>query len=280
MPARKTLLRGAQCKRIVTLAAALWFGLGLGLTDATAHDFWIEPLNFRPKTGEKVPLPLRVGQHFKGDTVLYVPESFLRYVVAGADGEQPVTGQRGDDPAGSFTAGTGLHVVGLHTKTFEVTFDSLTEFEKYLVSEGLERNLALAGKRWRLRSGVLEIYSRCAKSFIRAGNTAAAWADHVFGFPLELVAESDPFASGPERTLRVQLLYRGKPLESALIVAFNKTNPSDKVNARTDKNGRVTLALTRSGTWLVTSVHMIPAPLLSRADWESFWASLTFELPH
>jgi hypothetical protein len=29
--------------------------------------------------------------------------------------------------------------------------------------------------------------------------------------------------------------------------------------------------------WLVKSVHMIPG---AKADWESYWASLTFELPN
>jgi len=31
--------------------------------------------------------------------------------------------------------------------------------------------------------------------------------------------------------------------------------------------------------WLVKAVHMIPLPKDGDADWESFWASLTFELP-
>jgi hypothetical protein len=30
--------------------------------------------------------------------------------------------------------------------------------------------------------------------------------------------------------------------------------------------------------WLIKAVHMIPAPAGSKAEWASFWASLTFEL--
>jgi hypothetical protein len=30
--------------------------------------------------------------------------------------------------------------------------------------------------------------------------------------------------------------------------------------------------------WLIKAVHMIPAPSGANADWESFWASVTFEL--
>jgi uncharacterized GH25 family protein len=63
------------------------------------------------------------------------------------------------------------------------------------------------------------------------------------------------------------------------VVAFNKQAPLDKLKLHTDKDGRVVFRLNKPGIWLITSVHMMPRPLLSRGDWESFWASLTFELP-
>ena len=40
-----------------------------------------------------------------------------------------------------------------------------------------------------------------------------------------------------------------------------------------------TFDLTPPGVWLVKAVHMVPAPAASGADWESLWASLTFEVP-
>jgi uncharacterized GH25 family protein len=79
--------------------------------------------------------------------------------------------------------------------------------------------------------------------------------------------------------LRLQLRYLGRPLENALVVAFNKADPLTKLKARTDAAGHATFKLARPGVWLVTSVHMIPQPWYVRADWESFWASLTFERP-
>jgi uncharacterized GH25 family protein len=63
------------------------------------------------------------------------------------------------------------------------------------------------------------------------------------------------------------------------VVAFNKADPLAKLKMRTDKDGRAEFELPRRGVWLVTSVHMIPAPLLSGYDWKSLWASLTFESP-
>ena len=45
-----------------------------------------------------------------------------------------------------------------------------------------------------------------------------------------------------------------------------------------DAKGNVTLRLARSGLWLVKAVHMAAAPPDAGVDWESWWASLTFEL--
>ncbi|MDH3562311.1 MAG: DUF4198 domain-containing protein, partial [Gammaproteobacteria bacterium] len=69
------------------------------------------------------------------------------------------------------------------------------------------------------------------------------------------------------------------PLSDALVVAFSKTEPTAKLKGRTDVNGRVEFIIPRPGVWLVTSVHMVPAPFLSGFDWKSAWASLTFERP-
>lgn len=75
-----------------------------------------------------------------------------------------------------------------------------------------------------------------------------------------------------------QLLYEGKPLPGALVVAINHADRLKKLAARSDKTGRVRLDLP-TGIWLVKAVHMVPAPAGSGADWESLWASLTFERP-
>jgi uncharacterized GH25 family protein len=243
---------------------------------ATAHDFWIEPQAFRPKPGTAVPLRLFVGQDFKGDSVPYFPQKFERYIAAGPAGTQPIPGVLGDEPAGSVTpAAPGLYVIGLHTRPDSVSFDTPEEFEQYLLKEGLERNLVLHQRRHKAGKKIGESYFRCAKSLIAAG-TAGTEVDRVLGFPLELIAETNPYLT---RTLRLRLLYQGKPLSGALVVAFNKAEPLAKLKARTDDNGRVEFILPRSGVWLVTSVHMIPASFFSGYDWESLWASLTFERP-
>jgi uncharacterized GH25 family protein len=262
-------------------ARALLAPVLLGATFAHAHDFWIEPASFRPAVGVAVPLRLYVGQHFKGDTVIYLPELFERYSTVGPDGEKPIAGIAGDDPAGSFTPKrAGLHIVVYRGTVTSVSFDNEPEFERYLGTEGLERVRTLRNYRApRADKPVVELYSRCSKALVAAGGATAGAIDRVLGLRLELIAEKDPYTRGAARALPVRLLFENKPLADALVVAFNKAEPMEKIKLRTDRDGRAVVKLARPGTWLVTSVHMFPAPATSRADWESVWASLTFEVP-
>jgi uncharacterized GH25 family protein len=265
---RAQFMRNSRHLLIAALLIMAW--------PAAAHDFWIEPQAFRPKPGTAVGVRLFVGQDFKGDSVPYFPQKFERYIVNGPAGTQPIPGVLGDEPAGTVTpVAPGLYVIGLHTKPDSVSFDTPEEFEQYLLKEGLERNLALHQRRHKAGKKIEETYFRCAKSLIAAGAVGEE-TDRAFGFPLELIAETNPYLT---RTLRLRLLYQDKPLSGALVVAFNKAEPLAKLKARTDDNGRVEFILPRSGVWLVTSVHMIPASFFSGDDWESLWASLTFERP-
>ncbi len=245
---------------------------------AGAHEYWIEPASFRPSVGQKVPLRLVVGQDFRGESQIFLPALFDRYAVVGPGGEQVVTGTAGDDPAGHFTpTRLGLHVVVFHSNLATVNFDSRAEFERYLDKEGLEHVRSLPDyERLVNRKIIRERYSRNAKSLVNVG--PATVADRVVGLPLELVAERNPAVGGQHGDFPVRLMHKGKPLSGALVIAFQRTSPVTRITARTDANGRALLPLRKPGLWLVSAVHLAPAPRLAREEWESRWTSLTFEL--
>ena len=257
--------------------AGLSLLIALAATPALAHEYWIEPASFRPTVGQKVPLRLYVGQDFRGESQIFLPQLFDRYSVVGPGGEQAVAGTAGDDPAGRFTpAQPGLHVVVFHSNLATVNFNTRAEFERYLDKEGLERVRALPGyERLVSRQIIRERYSRNAKSLIIIGS--AAEVDRIVGLPLELIAERNP-ASGGRGAFPVRLLHKGQPLQGALVIAFQRTNPVTRITARTDQDGRARLPLRNPGLWLVSAVHLAPAPRFAREEWESLWASLTFEL--
>lgn len=247
---------------------------------AWSHDFWIEPGFFRTTPGARIPIRLYVGQNFAGETIPRFPDRIVRFVSAGPAGEQPIPGVLGDDPAGIVVpAAAGLYIIALHTKPEEVIFDSAEEFEHYLRMEGLERNLALQQQRARPGKKIHETYFRCAKSLVATGGFEEHTGDKALGLPLELIAETNPYRPGKNQKLKLRLLYQGKPLDGALVVLSNKAQPLAKLRARTGRDGQVEFTLPQRGVWLATAVHMIPAPLFATEDWNSLWASLTFEIP-
>lgn len=249
---------------------------------ARAHDFWIEPSTFTPAPGQRVAMRLRVGQGLQGDPVPRDPALVVRFVTVGPSGEAPVAGVPNTEPAG-FTAfpAAGLYTVAFESRRAPVELDG-AKFESYLKEEGLESIAALRARKGRSGAGAKEVFSRCAKSLIAAGGAAGPGFDRVLGQRLELVAEKNPYGFKGSGELPVRLLYEGKPLAGALIVAIRRGQPgapAAKVAVRSDAKGRATLKLDKPGLWMVKAVHMIPAPPDSGAEWESFWASLTFALP-
>jgi uncharacterized GH25 family protein len=244
-----------------------------------AHDLWIEPSAFMPAPGTRLAVRLFIGQLFRGDVFPRDPKYLVRFAVIGSGGEAPIPGVPDTDPAGFLVSGRpGLYELVYTSRHAEVELDA-AKFEKYLAEEGLDKISALRARSGRSAAPAKEIYSRCAKSLIAVGEDAGSGHDRVLGLTLELIPEQNPYTLAAGQELPVRLLYRGQPLAGAKVAAVPKDQPARMVAARTDAQGRVRLRLGGAGVWLLKAVHMIAAPPGSGADWESFWASLTFALP-
>src|SRR5579884_1881873 len=241
-----------------------------------AHDMWIEPTMFWPQTGQIVGVRLRVGQDFLGDPLPRDPALVNQFIVEDGSGRRPVIGRDGRDPAGYLrVADSGLLVVGYYSNPSSVELEA-DIFNQYLKDEGLDAIAALRARRNQTNAKSHEMFSRCAKSLVLSGPPSESQADRRLGFPLELVAEKNPYTTPAGQDLPVRLTYENRPLVGALVIAMNRQNPMDKLKARTDKEGRVRFRLPSNGMWLIKSVHMMPAPADTHADWQSYWASLTF----
>jgi hypothetical protein len=255
--------------------------LALGLAVAPpllAHDVWIEPTSFSPLPGQSVGVRLRVGVNLVGDPVPRIPGLVNQFVVAAEADRRPVVGSDGADPAGIVRiAAPGLHVIGYHSNPSRIELPA-QKFNDYLKEEGLESIIALRASRGESDALARELYARCAKSLVLSGPASDAQADRRLGFPLELVAERNPYALRAGEPLPVRLHWGNRPLAGALVVAQNASDPSRRVEARTDRDGRVALPLPAidGGMWLVKAVHMVTAPAGWDAEWSSYWASLTF----
>jgi len=260
----------------IVLAAAL-----LVAHRASAHDFWIVSSTFRPAVGDRVTASLQVGQKLNGEPLPRIPPLIERFFLKGDGGvERPFVGRPGADPAGISLIGEGgLHWIGYQSNPYPVALEA-AKFEDYLRDEGLETIIESRKKNGQSAAPGRERFYRCAKALL---DTPSAAPSTLFatplGFTLEIVPGRNPYALRPGGELPLSVSFRGKPAANILVVAMNKGEPEKAIRARTDGKGRVTLRVPHGGFWLIKAVHMEPAPADSGVDWESWWASITFELP-
>jgi uncharacterized GH25 family protein len=259
---------------------AIWTAMAvLAAGEARAHDFWIEPASYAPAVGAVIPIRLRVGEHFAGEPFVRKPDRIEWFAAVGPKGESPVPGEAGAEPAGSLSIDTpGIHVIGYRSRQSFIEL-SASQFDQYLKEEGLGRILELRAAHGDKSGKARELYSRSAKSLVSAGAAKAGGHDRVLGFPLELVPEINPYSLDGRGALPIRLLFRGSPLAGAQVQAISHQDPRVVVTVLTDAGGRATLRLDRPGAWLVKTIHMYELTDRSKADWESLWATLTFEVP-
>jgi len=265
---------------------------------ATAHEFWLELSKWRPEIGDLVHVNLRVGEQFQGQPVVRDASRFRSFTLIDPEGEaSDIVGLDGRDPAGVVRADEpGLHIAVYHG-TQRFIEHEVEGFESYLMHDGLDsiiesRRRATAGQDGEV---VRETYSRCCKALMIGGSGPHAGYDRAVGLPLEIIPVMDPFGNGvsaeaDERpappVIQYSVRFHDKPIEGVLVVAVNDRSPNEKHASRTDERGHVHLPTTAGGRWLVSCVHMEDATGRvyrtesgeeAKADYESFWASLTFE---
>jgi hypothetical protein len=274
------------------LVAAFAF---LTTTTVLAHEFWLEAPRFRLQTGQTVNVHTFVGADFKGEhwtTKATKIQRLVRYGPAPGDSTSltPTSPSEADTFRTDFYfRQPGTHVVLLRSTNSFIELPA-EQFTAYLREEGLDYALKLRQENDQMAKPGRETYRRCAKTLIQVGEAAAtalvtdSACRHVYGLPLELVPEQNPYRLAADKALTVRVLRAGKPAFGAAVQVWQRQPgglPTTHYTTRANQNGRILLRLSGPGPYLLAAVEMgvSPAKLRDRADWQSTWASLTFAGP-
>jgi len=261
-------------------AAAAGLGLLVVLiAPVSAHEFWIEPEVFKNEPSAPIVADLRVGQHFRGSSFPYLRSQFVSFRVTDSAGARDIKGDEGDTPAATIrSAKRGLNVISYLASPYSLELNKREDFISYLEQEGLGWVVEAHKRRGLPQSSFTEEYSRCAKALVQVGEPSASDHDFVTGMPLELIAGKNPYVTPHVPELPVTLLWHGKPIGDIQIRVFQDNGTVTETTTQTDSAGRAVIALQGGGKFLLSAVHMQEAPPGRNAAWESYWASLTFEI--
>lgn len=270
----------------VTLSALL-------ATTALAHEFWLESPRFHLQPGQTMNVHPFIGANFKGESWTTKAAKIQRLVRYGPTDSTDLTPSDFTDTDTFRTAFTfnqpGTHVVLLRSTNSFIELPA-DQFTAYLREEGLDYALKLRQENDQMALPGRETYRRCAKTLVQVGSAAAtslasdSACRHIYGLPLELVPEQNPYRLAADKALTVRVFRNGKPAFGTAVQVWQRQPgglPTTHFTTRTNQNGRVLLRLSGPGPYLLAAVDMSAAPtkLRNRADWQSTWASLTFAGP-
>lgn len=184
------------------------------------------------------------------------------------------------------TGAPGTYVIGVSTKPRVFTLGA-QEFDDYLAHDGvldiLEERRAEASP-----DSVTERYSKHVKAIAQVGDARSDEFSIALEYPIELIPLQNPYELGVGDDLEVRLELGREPVANQLVYASYEGHHAHAdaeghehttaVTTRTDDRGVARIPLSAAGKWFVRTIHMVETTSEPDVDYESNWATLTFEI--
>jgi len=242
------------------------------------------PQKFFVRAGDKVEVSINSGDSFPESEVAPRLSRLEELKVISVKGDRVLTDLRVVGKAAIADAAidaTGTLIVAVRTAPNLIELEP-KQFEKYISAEGLVEFVRSRANPARAGKSVRERYTKFAKALLVSGE-ADDFYRHPVGYTLEIVPEKDPYLARQGDNLPVQVWLRGKPaqnlqLEATHLERARGGTAAKKIIGRTGADGRVTVPVAVAGKWRLHTIFMEPCTDPGAAQWESYWASLTFEV--
>lgn len=262
-------------KRKIFLSIFALFILSVSL----AHEFWLQPLKFLLKSGEKLDIRIFVGEGFKGEPWSGTKDKIVKLTHYGTGIEESVIDNVLDsDPKRIPLAfnQAGNHLIAFNNQNKPIKLEA-EKFNAYLKEEGLDAALNFRKEHDELNKEGRELYQRCVKTLVQVGDKQDDTFGKNTGMKLELIPKQNPYALRSNQALTFFVLFENQPLPNALVLLWHHTNGHTTVKkVRSNATGEVTFPLQKNGRWMISTVQMVPHLNPQEADWQSYWGSYTF----
>jgi len=270
--------RSAPRSPVRSVLALLLFLPALGF----AHDLWILPGKYRLRVDEVTRVFVNNGDVFPESLTLLAEHRLSEVLSVSSAGELPISEFRVDGKSLTFDFGSaapGAHVIALGTRPRTVRMNG-ADFEEYLAEEGLSQVAAIRKELGQSGAPAVERYTKWAKAVVDVGEESGAGGDWsvTAGQTFEIVPLDHPNRVSPGGSLRLRVLLDGEPLAGVGIVGSRASGAVREIVSSTDERGEAEVKVTAPGRWHVRAIHMIRIENDPEVSWESYWATLTFDV--
>lgn len=271
--------------------------LGIMTVAATAtlfaHDFWLVPNALRYAPNAPMEILGQSGSRFptSGGPTQLAQVADARLVGRSSDEkvtDLSVAGKSLMLRHKPTAAGQYVVTVSLAARNARTTPERL---QRYIALEGapeLAERYAKEGKYPKVDS-VTQTSAKFAKTIVEVGERGSRAFDRTVGHLLELVPLDDPSAAKPGGTVRVRLLFRGRPVPNVHLRAgwgspdAVSAEPPSGPPAKPDQvivtgaNGVASVSITEAGLWNVRTLYA-EAMAGMPEHWEVYFSTMVFSV--
>jgi uncharacterized GH25 family protein len=247
-----------------------------------AHDLWILPGKYRLRVDEVTRVFVNNGDVFPESLTLLGEHRLTEVLSVSSAGELPISEFRVDGKSLTFefqSAAAGSHLILLDTRPRTVRMKA-ADFEGYLAEEGLTAITQMRKDLGETGEPAVERYTKWAKAVVDVGDepgSDAPWAESA-GQTFEIVPLDHPNRVQPGASLRLRVLLEGEPVAGVSVTGARASGPAREIRTSTDERGELVVTVTAPGRWYVRALHMIRLEGDPEVSWESYWATLSFEV--
>ena len=155
-------------------------------------------------------------------------------------------------------------------------------FNKYIFLEGYTNAQNAREQSGTQKTKGRERYTRYLKTILQIGEPRTENALKPIGHRIEIIPLKNPYSLHLNEDLDVRVVYEGSPLPNhkvmATYISYSDIPEDYAQTVLTDQDGIARFRINQKAIWMIRSNVMIPRVNDPNADWESFWANLTFQM--
>ncbi|MES2774066.1 MAG: DUF4198 domain-containing protein [Bacteroidota bacterium] len=253
---------------------------------ASAHEFWLEPQKFSYQAGDKIFLRWLVGENFTGvnwggnkekTVTLRAFSNNYQY-----DLQPFMSMEKGDSIKLDTISYAGNYTIAYqgNNSFIEIAADS---FNTYLAEDGLVNALQWRKENNKDTARGREYYQRCAKTLVRIKSTMkksdfmkSSFIASATGLLLDIVPLDNPYNLTQAASMQFNIFFKHRPLRDGLVRIWHQVNGKTETKTVQVIQGLINVPIEPTGKWMISIVKMEPLKGDAKADWQSYWGSLTW----
>jgi hypothetical protein len=256
----------------------------IGGLSVRADDTWLIADSNAINAGEPLWVSLVSGEVFPFGDAVTDPGRVAAFVDRCAAGVRRISDFAPDDGGLSCREAlsqTGVHVLGCALAPRTVGIDARA-FLDYMAQEHALGVLGVQDDEGTGADPVWESYTKFTKTVVEVypvDPTDESYREPL-GHRFEIIPLSNPCRWREGEAVRLQVLLDGYPWPDVFVSIGREGSETGAyvAQARTDADGIATVTLPSAGHWFARAHLIRPCNVLGRAEWESFWASLSFRV--